>query len=123
MMKKYIGIKSIQAEPQDKESQPGYKVIYEDGYISWSPKEVFDKAYISDQTMSFGFALEAMKMGFKVKRPEMDAGCFIIFDNKNVCLQLVCGTNICNVYKLNLEDIFACDWLVYRPEEKKETTE
>lgn len=23
----------------------GYKVIYEDGYISWSPKEVFERCY------------------------------------------------------------------------------
>ena len=23
----------------------GYKVVYEDGYISWSPKDVFEKAY------------------------------------------------------------------------------
>ena len=23
----------------------GYKVVYEDGYTSWSPKEVFEKAY------------------------------------------------------------------------------
>ena len=24
---------------------PGYKVIYPDGYVSWSPKEVFEHAY------------------------------------------------------------------------------
>lgn len=27
------------------ELQEGYKVVYEDGYVSWSPKEVFVKAY------------------------------------------------------------------------------
>jgi hypothetical protein len=27
------------------ESQPGYKVIYPDGYVSWSPAEVFENAY------------------------------------------------------------------------------
>jgi hypothetical protein len=26
-------------------SRPGYKVRYEDGYVSWSPKETFEKAY------------------------------------------------------------------------------
>ena len=24
----------------------GYKVVYEDGYESWSPKDVFEKGYI-----------------------------------------------------------------------------
>lgn len=44
-MKHYIGIKHIQAEPQEKDGKPGYKVVYPDGYVSWSPKEVFDEAY------------------------------------------------------------------------------
>ncbi len=26
-------------------NRQGYKVIYPDGYISWSPKEVFEAAY------------------------------------------------------------------------------
>jgi len=29
----------------DQENQHGYKVIYPDGYESWSPKEVFEVAY------------------------------------------------------------------------------
>lgn len=59
-MKKYLGVKVVQAEsmsefdfrrskgmtPSDKETdKEGYKVVYEDGYTSWSPKEVFEKAY------------------------------------------------------------------------------
>ena len=27
------------------DDQPGYRVVYEDGYASWSPKEVFERAY------------------------------------------------------------------------------
>jgi len=62
----YIGTKIIAAEPMDeedfkirKESQGkrslafedprrgrlGYRVRYEDGYVSWSPKETFERAY------------------------------------------------------------------------------
>ena len=61
----YIGTKVIGGEPMDEftfattcrptfegvrvdangESRPGYKVRYEDGYISWSPKEAFERAY------------------------------------------------------------------------------
>ena len=58
-MKKYLGVKLIQAEKcwgldnkcVDANSEhcgreiDGYKVVYEDGYISWSPKDVFEKAY------------------------------------------------------------------------------
>lgn len=60
-MDKYIGFKLIQAEPMNhmdfyKEQFPhsiggaqdaeGYKVVYPDGYTSWSPKEVFEAAYM-----------------------------------------------------------------------------
>lgn len=64
-MEKYIGTKQIEAEPctlgdyyketgkspygndieKHEETENGYKVKYEDGYISWSPKDVFEKAY------------------------------------------------------------------------------
>ena len=57
-MKRYIGTKIIDAEPMteqeflasqgagnNQENRPGYKVIYPDGYVSWSPKDVFEKAY------------------------------------------------------------------------------
>ena len=64
-MKKYIGTKQIEAEPctlgnyyketgkspygkdieGHEETEEGYKVKYEDGYISWSPKDIFDKVY------------------------------------------------------------------------------
>lgn len=64
-MKQYIGTKIIEAEPAylvDGEIYPkswpvpsmwdfdrlqdGYKVIYQDGYESWSPKDVFEAAYL-----------------------------------------------------------------------------
>ena len=46
-MKPYIGVKRIQAELQERNGKPGYRVIYEpDGYESWSPKDVFEAAYL-----------------------------------------------------------------------------
>lgn len=50
---KYIGTKVVKAYPckawknagEHKVGDEGYKVIYEDGYVSWSPKDVFEKAY------------------------------------------------------------------------------
>lgn len=58
-MLRYIGVKIIDAEPMsenafnelmcnDKTSlgREGYKVVYENGYVSWSPKDVLEKAYL-----------------------------------------------------------------------------
>ena len=79
-MEKYLGVKLIEAEPyvktgntQDRlkfssEFQEGYKVIYEDGYESWSPKDVFEKAYRRIDELTFGLAIEALKMGKLVAR-------------------------------------------------------
>lgn len=52
-MKAYVGTKIVKAEPcaawkdagKYKTGAPGYKVIYPDGYVSWSPKAVFEEAY------------------------------------------------------------------------------
>lgn len=38
------------------------------GYISWSPKEVFEKSYRPISGLSFSQALEALKIGQKVAR-------------------------------------------------------
>ena len=46
----------------------GYKVVYEDGYESWSPQDVFEKAYRRAEGMSFGLAVEAAQMGRKIAR-------------------------------------------------------
>jgi hypothetical protein len=42
----YIGIKIIEAWPEVKENRNGYGVKYPDGYISWSPKDAFESAYL-----------------------------------------------------------------------------
>lgn len=49
-MKAYIGTKIVNAEPQEKGGEHGYRVVYADGYASWSPRGVFEEAYrpISD---------------------------------------------------------------------------
>ena len=92
-MKQYIGTKMIQAEPayrywldsgekvivahdEDKPNKvkdatacdDGYKVRYPDGYVSWSPKGVFEEAYRPTEGMSFGLAIEAAKRGERIAR-------------------------------------------------------
>lgn len=54
------------------------------GYISWSPKGVFEKAYRPAKGMSFGMALEALKAGHRVARSG--------WNGKGMWLVLVPGT-------------------------------
>lgn len=67
-MKDYVGLKHIQAEPQTKDGKDGYKVVYKDGYESWSPKDVFEEAYHTSGDMSFSEALFCLKQGKKAAR-------------------------------------------------------
>ncbi|TVM35649.1 Gp49 family protein [Oceanidesulfovibrio marinus] len=46
MTKEYIGVKKVTAWPEEKDGKPGYAVKYADGYTSWSPKDVFERAYL-----------------------------------------------------------------------------
>lgn len=90
----YIGTKLIKAWPMNRleynqyrdwelpddedGADEGYLVEYLDGeqsnheahegYISWSPKDVFEKAYRETKGMTFGQAIEALKNGFCVSR-------------------------------------------------------
>jgi hypothetical protein len=75
-MKSYVGVKTVMAEPgkakkdygTHKAGEDGYRVIYPDGYESWSPKDVFEKAYRESKGLSFGIAIEAMRSGKRVAR-------------------------------------------------------
>lgn len=55
-LKEYIG-------PGQKANTPQYK-----GYVSWSPRDVFEAAYHPAEHMTFGEAIEALKAGKKVSR-------------------------------------------------------
>ena len=92
-MDKYIGVKEIKAKPtkrgeynayrgweipvDENPDDDGFLVEYIDGpanhtdhagYISWSPKAVFERAYRRVDGLTFGQAIEAMKAGKKVAR-------------------------------------------------------
>lgn len=91
-MKNYIGRKFIKAEPMTRGefnkscgveiptsdanyNDNGYRVIYSDGYESWSPdyeswspKDVFEEAYHSSGDLNFGDTIYLLKKGFKVAR-------------------------------------------------------
>lgn len=46
MTQHYVGTKIIEALPAQKDGVDGYAVKYADGYTSWSPKDVFEAAYL-----------------------------------------------------------------------------
>ena len=83
-MKKYVGTKIITAKLMnlgdynnyrewtiplgENPNREGYLVEYEDGYQSWSPKEIFESAYRRTNNMNFGLAIEAARKGAKIAR-------------------------------------------------------
>jgi len=78
-MKNYIGCKMVKAEkmsrgeynlkrgwtiPADENpDDAGYYLVYPDGYVSWSPKEVFEKAYRIAETADFVALYETTTLG------------------------------------------------------------
>jgi|11_taG_2_1085331.scaffolds.fasta_scaffold00026_79 hypothetical protein len=95
IMKNYLGTKEIKATPMkrgeyndyrgwtipadENPNDDGYLVEYLDSpshqlhpahehYISWSPKDVFERAYREVNGLTFGQAIEALKMGKRVAR-------------------------------------------------------
>lgn len=95
-MEQYLGVKLIQAEPmnlgdyntfrgwiipEDEDpNQKGYKVVSQNGYVSWSPKEVFEEACRRLDNLTFGLAIEAMKKGLKVARKGWNGkGMFVVY--------------------------------------------
>ncbi len=109
-MKRYIGTKLINAKPMTRQAyndfrgwtlpadengaDEGYLVEYVDGgkgntdhyagYVSWSPADVFDRAYRPCEGMTFGQAIESLKVGQKVARKG--------WNGKGMWLVLVPGT-------------------------------
>lgn len=93
-MKQYVGTKVIQARPMNRldynvyrgwtlpddedGTDLGYLVEYLDGgmsnhpahkgYISWSPKQVFDNSYRPNGFLTFGDAIVMLKAGQRVAR-------------------------------------------------------
>jgi hypothetical protein len=93
-MQQHIGVKLINAKPMTRQeyndfrgwtlpenengADEGFLVEYVDGgqantteyagYVSWSPKDVFERAYRPVDGLTFGLAIEALKLGKRVAR-------------------------------------------------------
>ena len=104
-MKKYIGVKEVQATPMTRgqhsiskgfdkvltgsAEDEGYQIIYKDGYESWSPKDVFEESYRETTALTYGLAIEALREGKCVARKGWNgSGMFIC---KQVPSEIYCN--------------------------------
>lgn len=85
-MKKYIGTKEVSATPawqidgtiypkdgvvpRSMNRKDGYKVVYEDGYESWSPKDVFEEAYRPSDTVLDRLKIERDELKERIEKIE-----------------------------------------------------
>jgi hypothetical protein len=118
----HIGLKSVKATPMsrgdynkyrgwqlpsdERYDDEGYLVEYEPrpgeesnvqghkGYVSWTPKQVFNDAYHSvDGNLPFGLALELAKQGFVIARRGWNAAgskVYIQYTHKDADITLSC---------------------------------
>lgn len=113
-MKKYIGTKLVQATPAIRKGgkvylptdaiprtmeqvEEGYKVVYEDGYESWLPKDVFEKAYKISETPVDRMQIEASELNDRYVKLAafIDSGKMneVVNDTYNKCLlEMQCYT-------------------------------
>ena len=89
----YIGVKIVGATPMGRaefeikhgrnvggdKTGDGYEVTYEGGYQAWSPKEAFESAYRPVDGLTFGLAIEALKLGKKIARAGWNGKGMFIF--------------------------------------------
>lgn len=85
-MKKYVGTKEVSATPawqidgtvypkdgvvpRSMNRKDGYKVVYEDGYESWSPKSVFEEAYKPSDTVLDRLKIERNELRERIEKLE-----------------------------------------------------
>lgn len=92
----YIGTKRVTATPMNRlaynehrgwklpedenGADDGFLVQYDNGYITWSPRDVFEQSYRPNTAMTFGLAIEALKQGKRITRPSWNGkGMWLVF--------------------------------------------
>ena len=125
MLKKYISVRIISAEPMQAQrptgkydrGADGMRIIYEDGNEAWCPAGPFAKTYhkldtFNDKGMSFEFALALLKEGRKMKRPCWGKD-YCELDGAKVKYQRHTGGLKFESYEgFGIKDILANDWQV-----------
>lgn len=133
-MRTFIGTKLIEAElDQDSAGKqlPRYRVVYPDGYVSYSPADVFEAAYKPINALPFHAALFALhnlgepgrqvsisRAGWAGKglRVVMGAGAQVVVGFVAVPIEpffvLLQPNGRANTWVPSSSDLVACDWSV-----------
>lgn len=163
-METYLGVKIVHAKPMtrieynnlrgwilpsdENGDDEGYLIEYTDnqkpnvkgydGYVSWCPKNIFEKHNHKLINLSFGYAIEAAKKGYKISRIGWNGkGMFVVYQkgypkgipaNKQtaeawgmnegdnfVCnpyLQIKCVNGSHSMWVPSINDILADDWYI-----------
>lgn len=86
---KYCEYRGWELPEDENGDDEGYLIEYLDSpnsnhpnhenYISWSPKDVFDKAYRPTDGLTYGLAIEALKKGYCIARVGWDGHGMYVF--------------------------------------------
>ena len=133
-MQQFIGTKLINAKPMtrgeynkyrgwqvpenENPEDAGYLVEYQDsptantpdhaGYVSWSPKDVFEKAYRRSDGMPFVLAIEALKKGLRVARKGWPDDMAIQLDESSL------DTCLDHIQTVTIRDTLVDDWMIVK---------
>ena len=109
----YIGTKIVGAMPEKAgNGAEGYRLVYANGYTSWSPKESFEEAYRPTSAMTFGDALVMLKAGRMVKRRGVGTVQLLGDANSAVPMLVHAIGGPGSLYEPSLHDMLAEDWQV-----------
>lgn len=129
MLKKYISVRIISAEPMQAQrptgkynkGADGMRIIYEDGNEEWCPAGPFAKTYhkldtFNGKGMSFEFALVLLKEGRKIKRPCWGKD-YCQLDGGRVKYHRWVGNVPITLYEgFSITDVLATDWIIAEEE-------
>lgn len=125
-MEKYIGTKLIEAKPMTRGefheyqgvsipkndacyNDEGYFVRYPDNYESWSPQKAFEDAYRKSGEMTFGHAIELLKIGCRMARKGWNGkGMFVVYQ-KGYPNGIPCNKQTAEAWGMQEGELFKCN--------------
>lgn len=126
-MKRYVGLKEIEARPKNGSADHGYNITYMDGYKSWSPRDVFEESYqCLEETFDYSVALYLLKNDIRVYRKGWNGkGLYINLQHVDEYSKM--GKDYTYIYDIvndeavpwvpSQTDQLAKDWMVYNLED------
>lgn len=111
--------KRVTLSVEERNGKEGCRVEYQDGYVSWAPADVIMRDYrtVTGGFMTFGQALESLKLGKKVRREKWKhfvarSPYVMMIDDVAFRVELDAGAQspVVTPYKPSNSEMFANDW-------------